>query len=151
MNNTIQEILEILEEMISDTFETLTFSEISSWQITKNWPDTQFPWIGASIDILQPVKCRITILLDRFQCRGFIDTAYGEEISTDSDIECFLNDYTCELVNTIAGRVAAEIARVDGGISLGLPQPNSEPSPVENQVVVTFLVDGNESWCFLEK
>lgn len=150
MSEPFPELLVTLHETVRETFETLTFSEISSWEVTENWPDPTASWIGATIEIKQPFNYSVTLLIDHAQCQEFVETVYGSEITENPDIERILNDYVCELINTIAGRLAAALTYEDGKIELGLPIPNGEPSPADNQTVITFLLEGNEAWFFLE-
>ena len=150
MDNSLPLILSTLREKVRETFETLTFSEVSSWEISSNIPDSTDSWIGAAIDIHQPICFRFMLLLDIDQCREFVETAYGPEIIDDPACEGILKDYVGELVNTIAGRLAASLTPPDGIIELGLPQPCGMPSRDEKTTAVTFILEEKAVWCFLD-
>lgn len=150
MDKSLPQALDTLRETVRETFETIAFSEISSWEAVTDNPDSPDAWIGAAIDICQPLHCRFTLLIDREQCREFVETAYDPEISEDPAFEIILADYVGELVNTIAGRFAASLAQQDGDIELGLPKSCGIPSAPENTTNVTFLLEDTAAWCFLE-
>ena len=150
MDNLLPGVLETLHETARETFEILAFSEMSCWEIASTGPDSNDSWIGAAIDIHQPFSCRFSLLLNRKQCRQFVETAYGPEISDVPAIDCIFADYMGELANTIAGRLAAAFAQPDGKIVVGLPQPCGTPSADEKQTAVSFLLEDTAAWCFLE-
>ncbi len=150
VDNSLTLALDTLRETVRETFETIAFSEISSWEVVPDVPDSMNAWIGAAIDICQPVHCRYTLLIDREQCREFMETAYDPEISEDPAFEGILADYVGELVNTIAGRFAASLAQPGGDIELGLPQSCGIPPAAENMTVVTFLLEDTVARCYLE-
>jgi hypothetical protein len=153
MSELSPEILRSLPEAVQETFETLAFAEISDWTIIGNFPDT-LSVLGASISILQPFSGRLTLLLNPVQVRGLVETVYGLEVfASPEEDPVLLQDYVNELVNTIAGRLAASLAG-DIAINLGLPEPcaqDPDPSGTDHpRTRVRFSIEGVPAWAGLE-
>lgn len=147
-------ILNSLRESVRETFETLTFSEVSEWEVSDTFPGREEAGIGSVIDLHEPSRGRFAILLNREQCRRFIETAYGPEIEENAEEgDVLLQDYVNEIANTIAGRFAASLSSKAARTVIGLPKPftgnDAAPGPAGQNVCVRFLIEDEPAWCFL--
>lgn len=143
-------ILESLRHSVRETFETLSFSEITGWEPAAGLPplDDESS-IGAAIEMRSPRRGRFMILLNRVQCAGFVETACGPEMSGDGMVQ----DYVNEIANTIVGRFVTALSPGGGPGMIGLPEGLDEgrvPRAIRRtDVSVRFLVEGVPAWCLL--
>jgi CheY-specific phosphatase CheX len=139
---------------ISQTFETLSFSEITEWEILDRLPDTLDHPIGSSIGIRQPVKGTVEIILGLSHCSELIEAVHGPEAA---GTEGMLADFMNELANTIAGRLASTLTEHGGKIRIELPVPVDESTAPasrhssKKELVLRFMVDDKPGFCIIGK
>lgn len=148
MDTLSESVITALRNAIQETFETLTFSEVSEWSTRKPDLSPAEPRIGSAIEIRTPIHARFTLLLNHSQCLEFVDTAYGPDVAESASESGILQDYINELVNTIAGRFAASLVQNNGQLLLGLPHAIDDTQPTP-QNLFAFTIDGITSLCSL--
>ena len=146
------EIIDALDKAVSELFETITFSEVTGKLIEDTFPDLKDYSIGASIEIIRPIKAHLSLVLNKTHVQEIYDSVYGDD--QDDDI---LSDLVAEFTNTIAGRFAAAIIRKKESVELGLPVTMegifqaTENEALENTVVITFDIEDQHVVCCLER
>ena len=140
---------------VASTFETLAFSEVNEWSSLDAPPAVTGELIGSSIGVRQPVKGTFGLFLDLGQCCELVGNIYGIDADPSEGRSPVLVDFMNELANTIAGRLAANLAEDGGKIRLELPVPIDDPlaalslPPDKNRMVMQFLIDMRPGYCFL--
>jgi hypothetical protein len=150
MDDASRRFFDMLSNAVGETFETLTFSEISGWRILASAPPDMEECIGSAIRLRRPIKGLFALFLHRDLCWALIETVYGPEVLNGGEESDFLNDFLGELVNTIAGRFAAVNASEEGQIYLGLPKA-VQPADIPARAVFSgFELEGVPAYCCLE-
>ncbi len=140
---------------VTSTFETLAFSEVTEWSTLDAPPVVPGDLIGSSIGIRQPVKGSLGLFLDLAQCCELVGNIYGIDADPAEGKSPVLVDFMNEMANTIAGRIAANLAEDGGKIRLELPSPIDDPvqslsvAPDSTRMVMRFLIDMHPGYCYV--
>lgn len=140
---------------VASTFETLAFSEVTEWSALDVPPSAPGDLIGSSIGIRQPVRGSLGLFLDLAQCCELVGNIYGIDADPSEGRSPVLVDFMNEMANTIAGRLAANLAEDGGKIRLELPFPIDDPvaalsvAPDSSRMIMRFLLDMRPGYCCL--
>ncbi len=141
-------------DAVARTFETLAFSEVNEWDVLDAPPVLTGDLIGSSIGVKQPVKGSLGLFLDLGQCCELVGNIYGIDADPAEGKTPVLVDFMNELANTIAGRLAANLAEDGKKIRLDLPSPVEDPvqslsAPAGGRIVMQFMVDMRPGYCYI--
>lgn len=150
MQFTIIRIEPFLQMIIQDTFETLTFSEVTNWRKLEDKPLNIHNRVCCGIHLIQPICGNLYLSIDRDHCLDMVNSARVDEMPDEA--EKLLNDFSGELLNIIAGRLEAEFADTIDEVRIGLPTFNESWSDIvvkkSDSIIYAFNV--NESLCYCQ-
>ncbi len=154
MTTQNEQYVSLLHDAVRDTFETVAFSEVTDWKISRNGTGNMSNCIASGVLLRKPVHGRFALYLDRIQCRELVETVYGPEILEQGDGEEICADFLNELVNTVAGRFVVALSSGVGEMELGLPAPipegTVEAGPGDGGIIAVFSLEGVPAACLLE-
>ena len=150
--NTPSEILEALNESVSETFEGMTFSQVFDSVVQVKPPAVKADVISASISLPDPVGLRLSLVMTHFHVAEVFEELTGKGLE---DVRpAVLNDFVNELTNTIAGHLNTRLAPEKDDLEIGLPvTPDNLTellSPTREKIVICYTIELHEAICVLE-
>ena len=150
-----ESVIAEFRDAVAGTFETLAFSEVNEWSVLDAPPVLTGDLIGSSIGVKQPVKGSLGLFLDLAQCCELVGNIYGIDADPAEGKSPVIIDFMNELANTVAGRLAANLAEDSRKIRLDLPSPVDDPlqslsaAQGGDRMVMQFMVDMRPGYCYL--
>lgn len=143
MTTPNENLAEKIFEAVAETFENMAFMEavpIDSDDIEPS--GSTLLW--ARIAVLQPVEGELTLLALE-ELAGEITEAVFGEADEDASPDDMAFDALAELINTIAGRLMAELILHDQTFELGLPETGKGwPQGSEEEIAYHFDLEGHK-------
>jgi len=108
-----------IENAVSETMETLAFSEVTGTKIIDDIPKSLENPLAAKIEITEPIKMDVIIALNYEYASSLLGTVLGNEKISDDEEK--VKDFVMELANGIAGNFAININNENKETEVGLP------------------------------
>lgn len=120
--DNIDKLKEIITNAVMETLENMAFMEVIQIdQSASESPDL----LRASILVHDPFPWELRLIMPRELAATIAETIYNP--GDQQDIDKLLFDVLAELLNTIAGRVMAEVVSHENTFRLGLPETGVGP------------------------
>lgn len=143
MTTPNENLAEKIFEAVAETFEDMAFMEAVPIDSDDAEPSVS-TLLWARIAVLQPVEGELTLLASE-ELAGEITEAVFGEADEDTSPDDMAFDALAELINTIAGRLMAELIPQDQTFELGLPETEKGwPQGLEEEAAYHFDLEGHK-------
>ncbi|MCP4723435.1 MAG: chemotaxis protein CheX [bacterium] len=149
------EILEALENAVSEAFETMAFAEVMGKEELNELPGWIDNSIWASMAIENPIKTTCHFIVQKEQAMGMVELI--AETDDEEELEKLMYDTASEYINTIGGRLGLALLPEGEKVIVGLPEivelneETKEDMKNKIDLIVSFNVEEQEVLCCLEK
>ncbi|CAM2068209.1 hypothetical protein SCOR_22770 [Sulfidibacter corallicola] len=148
-----EEVIDTVEQALSETFEGLAFAQVFSRE--QSMEPIQLPGhvLASYIDLPDPLHFRFLLAISSEQLGEFFETASSGAAVTD----LILHDFVREICNTVAGHLQSKLAPEKKDMIIGLPHdPDRDQlsellTPAEDRVLLNFEVEEYQVHCVLER
>ncbi len=149
------EILEALEESVSEAFETMAFAEVMGQEEITELPDWITDSVWTTMTIEEPIKtiCHFAVKKDHAMSMAELVA----ETDDEDELSKLMTDTVSEYINTIAGRLGTKLLTEGEKVKVGLPEKIEINEDSKTDVagkldlIVSFNVEEQEVICCLEK
>ena len=128
MEFDLSNIIDTLDNAVSEAFEAMAFSEIARKEVMNTLPEWTADAVGSSIEISHPLTARLLLFVSKKHALNMLEVISGNDKSPDFDT--MLKDIIGEMANEIAGKLATTLLRGNGEVKVGLPCEWRLPQPV---------------------
>ena len=144
-------LFDLLYQALAETFEGMIFAEVIRGQ-SEETPKNNDEVYWARLEVLKPLKGKLTLILPEDLARQTVEDLYGFENTPPVEAT---QDMTGEIINTITGRLLNNLSPKDKSFEVGIPEkgkgelPPSENGSVReyytiNDRVISIIVEGQE-------
>ncbi|MDY6853020.1 MAG: chemotaxis protein CheX [Thermodesulfobacteriota bacterium] len=144
MTTPNENLAEKIFEAVAETFENMAFMEAVPVSSDDVEPSSDSTLLWSRIAVLQPVEGELTLLASEGLAGEITEAIFGET-DEDASPDDMAFDALAELINTIAGRLMAELIPQDQAFELGLPETGKGwPQGSEEEIAYHFDLEGHK-------